>query len=222
MAVSHKVFNIVVVILIFGGVALYSASQKTTPTTNQSTDEHWQLLTTGTLAVAHVERRLYEKEGSNHFFIRVRLTNVIQQSIGVDLAHYWQVIYPNQWGIHQEDHRTMIDEKHMVDEPLDNQQKEQLITEYHARKLTMVKPGQAVDYYREFNASGRADVDRGHGNYFILSLDGRVLVTDGSRVEALDCTWGPRHSGCGDLVIPFPVRWQGVPPDGRIITERLD
>ena len=167
-----------------------------------------------------VERRLYESTESDHFFIRVRLTNLSQQTLGADLRNYWGIIYPNQWGVHQKDHREVIDEGHMIHEPLDNQRKQQLVLDYRAGKLTMVKPGQAVEYYREFNASGRPDVDKSTGNYFLLSLDGRVSVTDGSRVEALDCTWsqGP-STGCGDLVMPFPVQWGGIPPDSRIIEE---
>ena len=172
----------------------------------------------------YTEQRLYEKEGSKYFFIRVRLTNMTRQSIGIDLAHYWQVIYPNQWGIYPENHRGIIDETRMIlHKPLDNQQKEQLIADYNARKLTMIKPGQAVDYYREFNASGRTDVDKGHGNYFILSLDGRVSVTDGNRVDTIDCTLESTQasSGC-DLVIPFPVTWQSIPLDGHIVAEQLN
>ena len=84
----------------------------------------------------------------------------------------------------------------------------------------MIKPGRAVEYYREFNAGGRPDVEKSQGNFFILSLDGRVFVTDGNRVEALDCTWDQGSAtGCGDLVMPFPVHWSVVPADSRVIAE---
>ena len=185
---------------------------------NRATDEQWQPMTEGTLAAVQVERRLYESTESDHFFIHARLTNLSPQPLGVDLRNYWDVIYPNQWGVHQKDYREVINEQHMIHEPLDTQQKEQLIADYHAGKLTMVKPRQAVEYYREFNASGRPDVDKSTGNYFLLSVDGRVFMTDGNRVEALDCTWNQGAStGCGDLVIPFPVKWGAIPPGSRII-----
>ena len=188
---------------------------------HNTADEQWQpMMTDSTLAAVQVERRLYETTASDHFFIRARLTNLSQQTLGVDLRTYWGIIYPNQWGVQQQDHREVIDEGRMIHEPLDDQRKQQLVADYHAGTLAMVKPGQAVEYYREFNASGHPDVDQRTGNYFLLSVDGRILVTDGSRVEALDCTWHQGAStGCGDLVIPFPVRWGTIPPGSRIIGE---
>ena len=205
-----------------GGLAAATVSPRQTarqrseitahPVGSEAADAQWQPLTTGKLMAAAIERALFAREQSSRFFIHVRITNLSQRAAGVDLSDSWEIVYPNQWGVYQRDHREEIDEERRAHEPLSEPRKMQLIADYHANKLTMMAPGQTMDYYREFNASGRTDVDQSQGRYVILSLDGRILVTDGKDAEALDCTGTPSDAACGDVVIPFPVAWKTIPP----------
>jgi len=74
------------------------------PVSSNSTGEQWQPVIKGTLAAVDVEQRLYEKEGTGCFFIRVRLINLSKKPIGIDLSNSAEVIYLNQWGVHEDNH----------------------------------------------------------------------------------------------------------------------
>jgi protocatechuate 3,4-dioxygenase beta subunit len=184
----------------------------------------WHRLATGELASVDVERTLYEKEGQRHFFIRVRITNLANRPVGIDLNNYWKVTYPNQWGMENADHRTDIDERRMVPKDLDAAAREELLAAFRTGGLTTIPPGKSIDYYREFNASGRADVDaqEKQGKYLIVSLDGVLRLTDGEGVEQVSCAWGRKTQAPTDLVIPTPVPWRAIPSAGRIVAERAD
>lgn len=181
----------------------------------------WQVMATNALAVAAVERVLYERANDPHFFIRVRITNTTDRPIGVDLRDYRQVIYPNQWGINQESQRGVIDERRVPPTPLPAK----LTEDFVAGKLTGIAPGEAVDYYREFNASGRKEIEaqaqKDAVKYLVVSLDGAVPVTDGKAVETLSCVWdGGRNTGNTDLVVPLPVRWNAIPGGVQVVSEQ--
>jgi hypothetical protein len=99
----------------------------------------------------------------------------------VDLRDYWNVIYPNQWGPVNTDHRQVIDEGRVDYPPLKESAEEKLLADFRAGTLTTIPAGTAVDYYREFNASGRADVEKQLKGfkYLIISLNGKQLLTEG-------------------------------------------
>jgi hypothetical protein len=184
----------------------------------------WHRLATGELAAVDVERTPYEKEGQRHFFIHVRITNLANRRVGIDLSNYWKVIYPNQWGMEDADHRTLIDERRMVYKDLDEAAREALVAAFRAGGLTVIPPGKSIDYYREFNASGRADVDRQtkQGKYLIVSLDGVLRLTDGKAVEQVSCAWGRKTEAETDVVIPTAIPWRAIPSVGRIVAQRAD
>jgi hypothetical protein len=181
----------------------------------------WHRLATGELASVDVERALYEKEGQRHFFIHVQITNLADRPIGVDFSDYWKVMYPGRWGMSDLDHRTLIDEERMVYKDLDEAAREALLAAFRAGGLATLPVHKAIDYYREFNASGRADVDaqEKQGKYLIISLDGVLRLTDGKAVEQLSCAWDSkgRDAKQTDLVITTPVPWKKLPDGARIV-----
>ncbi len=204
-------------LIILTGVFTVAGSRSTAIAVQE--DNQWHLLVSGKLAVVDIERVLYEKENSPHFFVHLRITNSSVHSIGVDLCHYWEVIYPNQWGIYQEDHPVIDEERRMVDKALVDQRKAEIVTDYQARKLTMIPPGQATDYYRQFNSEGRLEIEKSKSGYFILRMDGRVLLTDGNIVEGVGYILQPAQPESRALVIPVPVIWKVIPSDSRVVAE---
>ena len=112
----------------------------------------------------------------------------------------------------------MIDERRSQIAPPTPGQIAQLVSNFHEGVITAIPAGDSVSYYREFNASGRRDVAAATGKYFILSLDGRLLLTDGRMVEQLSCSWEEQRAST-DLVIALPIRWGQVPIDGRVVTQ---
>lgn len=92
-----------------------------------------------------------------------------------------------------------------------------------AWQVTRIEPGQSVDYYREFNASSRKEVEeqarREAGMYLVVSLDGQMPVTDGQRVETLSCVWESGRGSAGtDLAIPLPLKWKQLPDGARVVS----
>ena len=179
----------------------------------------WQTVASNALARAAVERVLYERPNDSHFYIRVRITNTTDRPLGADLRDYWRVIYPNQWGVSQQDRRGEINERRLKQVA----DKSALVTDFAAGRLTRIEPGASVDYYREFNAGGRKEVEEEArqfaGKYLVVSLDGQVPVTDGKRIAALSCLWeGDRTAADTDLVIPLPVKWSKVSEAALVVS----
>ncbi len=158
-----------------------------------------------------IETVLYEKKDHPNFFIHVELRNQASYEIGVDLSDKWVVLYPNQWGGSDLDHRAVINERTMAPKELDNQLRARLIEEFKLKKLSVIPPGKSIDYYTNFNASGRKDIQAVKENFVLISIKGQLCFTDGSEV------WDERPSR--DLAIEKPVKWKTI-PQNTIIIER--
>jgi hypothetical protein len=130
--------------------------------------------------------------------------------VGVDLRARPDLLYPNQWGASDTDHRTVIDERRLVLPPFDANAEARVKSEHASGVLTPIAAHGALDYFVEFNASGRGDVDaqvKGHP-YVLISLDGRLKASDGATA------WEIRPNG--DVVFPAPIAWSKVPDGARV------
>ena len=76
--------------------------------------------------------------------------------------------------------------------------------------MKSIPAGKDSDYYVNFNASGRKDVDKAQGKYILISIKGQMFFSDGSQV------WD-ENSGY-DLAILKPIEWKMIPKDAMIIT----
>ncbi len=158
-----------------------------------------------------IETDLYEKENHPNYFIHVELRNQTPREIGVDLSDKWMVFYPNQWGGSDLDHRTIIDELAIVPKKLDTRSRARLIEAFKSRQLTVLPPSKSVDYFTNFNASNRKDIQATKGKFILISIKGQLWFTDGSEV------WDEQPSR--DLAIERPVTWKTV-PENAIVIER--
>ena len=196
--------------------------------TKASLKEPWHLLAAGKLAAVEVERVMYKMEGTAHHFVHVRVTNRSDKTIGVDLRDNLETIYENSWSDGPTDHRDTTDGIRWDCRHLDGDALAALRGDFAAGKLTAVPAGKAVDYYRGAYGIAQppgltspvADI---HGYFFIVSLNGRQLATDGATVEQLSCEWkngvGPEQT---DLVLPsYPPPWKTIPADARVIDDDL-
>jgi hypothetical protein len=166
-----------------------------------------------------VERALYETTGTNHFFVRVRVTNTSQAEVGVDLRAYHQVFYPNQWGASPTEHRTVIDETRLVVGPLDTASAAALLADDRAGSFTRIAAGTTLEYFDEFNASSRADVDAQTGSnpYVIVTMDGQLRLSDGTVAERV---LPSGDDGSREVAIHAPIAWKPIPPGARVIVDR--
>ncbi|HEY3321236.1 MAG TPA: hypothetical protein VGP72_12270 [Planctomycetota bacterium] len=192
----------------------------------QPDEAQWHQIARGTLSTVHVDRTLFKRDGSTDFLIHVRVTNLTEKPLGVDLRDFWGVIYPNQFGFKQEKARGVIDERHMIHKPLTDEQKASLVEDFKAGKLASIPAHGSAAYFRRFNRDGSLEMaEKNEGKYLFISLDGVQVLTDGVAVEQISCAWesNDTHAKNGtntELFISTPVKWERVPTDGRIIRDR--
>ena len=170
-------------------------------------------------AAAYVERTLYEKLGEPHFFVHVRVVNLTDAPIGIDLGRYSEVFYANQWGPSTAPHRGAVDEIRGPMPPLDDVARAKLTRSFQLDGLAVAPAHGSVDYYRDFNASTRADVEaqtRGF-RYVLLVMDGGLDVTDGTGVDRI---LPPADDAAREVAIDMPVPWKEIPPRARVLADR--
>ena len=114
--------------------------------------------------------------------------------------------------------RMFINERRMDILPMSESEREALRLKHQTRDLTMIPPRGHTDFYRDFNGSGPQEVRRLSEEYkrvyMIVSLDGYIDATNGTRAERLACDIS---AGPSELAIKTPVRWSPVPVGGVVI-----
>ena len=180
--------------------------------------DEWALVGQSRGAEAYVERTLYEKPGGAHFFVHVLVVNQTAATLGLDLERYFGVLYANQWGASATPLRGAIDETRMPVHPLDDVVRARLLEAFRRQALTPVPGYGAVDYYRDFNASTRAEVDaQSQGARFVLlAMDGAIDVTDGTNVDRILV---PSDDAAREVAIEVPVPWKPVPPSAKVLVD---
>jgi hypothetical protein len=178
----------------------------------------WQRVARGEFADVEVERRLYERPDDDRFFVRVRITNKTDRELGVELGES-SVIYPNQWGVHPVDHRTIIDERRRDFRELSDEQKSQLLRAFGTEALFEIRPKQSITYLRAFEGANCRRQSAAETGYLIVSLDGRLLVTDGREIDDVRCAWNDGGPGGSDLAIRCPVDWKRIPPMETVVDD---
>ena len=91
-----------------------------------------------------------------------------------------------------------------------------LFRSYDARTLKFVDPQAKLDYYVNFNASGRKDIEKLRGRYCLVIMDGEIFFTDGRDVEVLSL-WEQEQTR--EVAIPAPITWKSVPKDATLILD---
>ena len=180
--------------------------------------EEWHRVRTGALARVDVERALYELDGLDHLLIRVRVTNLRDDPIGIDVSDYWRFIRPNQVGGLDRPERGVIDESRTMpsaQEMIDGGSAA-LRDAFAAGRLVEIPADGARDVYVDFNGGGREIVDTRAAPYVFVSLDGELRVTNGRAAEQITLEWGggerrPDDDLDSDLILETPVRWRTVP-----------
>jgi hypothetical protein len=176
----------------------------------KTTKETWTPYGEGHGIKVSVEHALFEKPASPHFYVHVRVQNTTAGAWGVDLRGR-TVVSPNQWGASDEPRRSAIDERVMSPPALDAKASARIGADFAAGRLAPIAAGGSLDYYAEFNASTRRDVDeqsRGHP-YVLVSMQGWLDVSDGTIADRIARTGS-------DVVVDVPVAWAIVPPDALV------
>lgn len=175
----------------------------------------WRTVARGALAAVEAQRALYTHPDYAYPFVRLRIVNLGGETIGADLGD--RAIHPNAWTGGDLDWRPEIGERRIAPRTPVGDTARELALALERGELVTIPPGGAADAYVVLPETREA-IEAAGGRYFIVSLDGQILVTDGRRSESLDTLWrpgyGPEES---DLVLPRPIEFRPAPPDARIV-----
>jgi len=151
---------------------------------------HLHLFKRGKFADVYFEPVLYQRESSEHFYVRVLIRNKTDKAIGLDLVidPYWGVLCPNQYVI-----QNAFDQEHPMIEhqitpvKLDSDDRMYMLNNYRYGELTMMLPGMAIEYYRDFTGIDKKKVKLKENQKITLSFDGQMFLTDGKEIEEFAC-----------------------------------
>jgi hypothetical protein len=191
-----------------------AAAASTAPADFAAPSTAWHLIGETDLAKFEVEKALYEKAGEPFCLVHVRITNVSDRAVGVDLRG-WMAVYPGYFGKSDTEHNNFFKQVRMYHASLDQPKRAELLADFAAGRLTVIPAGKSVDYYREYIERAKVEeADKGGGKYLIISMDGEQILTDGKKVEQF---LGVGYEGANtDLAILSPVSWKTIPADARI------
>jgi len=175
-----------ILIIICAVVPLLASSQQLTDVDTS----HLHVFKRGEMADIYIEPQLYDKVGSDHFFLRVLLRNKTDQAIGLDLVvdPYWSVLFPNQYVIQNafdQDH-PMI-EHQITPIRLSKDERTYMLNNYKYGDLTMMLPGMYIEYFRDFTGFHKKKVKLKENQKITLSFDGQMFITDGKKIEEFNC-----------------------------------
>ncbi len=159
------------------------------------------------------EKAIYHSETYENFLMKFLIVNESDKTVGVDLSNYWNVIYPNQWGIYPNPFREVINEQRLVPDTVNY--KTDLIKKFKEKSLTMIEPHDTVAYYREWNGSGEKINKLTKNEYLIIMVDGQLTATDGAQTQQIILFLTAEHLRA--VVFNYPVIVKNVPNKAIII-----
>lgn len=183
----------------------------------QNGSENFQILYQSTVVSISTEKAIYEYSKSKHFFIRYQIKNLSDYNIGVYTDAYFGLFYPNQWGIEKKEERSIVDEERIIPSALNDSIINFIETKYKNGQLTTILPGGTFDYYRDFNATNKKDIHLGEGEYMYISMDGQLLMTNGSKTEHAHFDDRTMRQSC--IFLPYPLIWKKIPTDSKVFYE---
>jgi len=183
-------------------------------------DDKWHTVFEGRLAKVEVDRTIYERRKDEGCFIAVRITNLSNHGVGVDLRKFWNVIYPNSRGFSKTPAPELVDEERMIREPMSSADKKKLMLDYADNRLTTILPHRSIVYFRGFTFGHnlRKEIDSAGYEYLIIGLDGALQMTDGFILEEVIF---PMNDGAAEsarwVAIRLPAIWQTVPNNSLVV-----
>ena len=184
------------------------------------TNDRWHQVFQGRLARMEVDRILYERRKDEDCFIAVRITNVTNRPVGVDLRRFWHVIYPNSWGDSSTPEPELVDEERWIREPISEEDKNRLMFDYSEHRLTTIRPRRSLTYFRgfTFGRNIRKEIESVDNQYLIVGLDGALEMTDGRTTEEIIF---PANNETVEstrwLAVRLPPTWKTVPQHSLVV-----
>lgn len=193
---------------------------RTNSTASIVNENKWHQVFRGRLAQVEVDETLYERRRDEDCLIAVRVTNVTDRPIGVDLRKYWNVIYPNSWGFSKTPAPELVDEERMIREPISPKDKSKLQHDFESNRLTAIMPKASINYFRGFSIGRniRKEIDTSGNLFLIVGLEGTLRITDGQSIEEAIFPANEDNSARW-LPVHLPATWQTVPTDSLVVDQ---
>lgn len=187
---------------------------------NADVPSDFAVLSDGPWVRVSVERAAYQSESSSRFFVRVRLENLTEGELGVDLRDRQLSLYPNQWGGLAQPSRFVIDESRAVPIDLTPEMESALSRDFQARVLTFIEAQGRAEYYVDFNASEAAELLAVEEPYLYISMAGQFFVTNGSsaRSVTLDAVTTNTEEA-EELIFVPPSRLLPIPQGAHVVAD---
>ncbi len=176
-------------------------------------DSSYHIIYTGQMIELIAENSIYYTESEENFLMKFLIYNKTDKPVGVDLTDYWKVIYPNQWGIYNTPMRQVVDETQIIPDTIID--KNDLIDRFKAGKLTTIQPNETISFYRDWNGSGEKIPDFKENEYFIITVDGQLLITNGVDIEQITLLNADEQNRA--IVFSYPVSFINIPDNALII-----
>jgi hypothetical protein len=166
------------------------------------------------------EKTLYETESSAHFFIHYQIKNTSQNEFEIYLKEYDQLFYPNQWGITDTMARMIVDERRIIPR-LSDSIISRMVRLHHLSKLVILKPGETVDYYRDFNNGTKKDIKFKKGEYMYISMDGLLFYLFAGGIHEIGYAHfeDEKYTQSGTMYLPYPLTFKKIPANATIFNE---
>jgi hypothetical protein len=175
------------------------------------TSGFYQNVCNGEYVTVRVESILYEADVSDNFFVQFHIVSTADRDIYVDFRDYWSLIRPVQYVSSAEEELLVIDICTPVAPELTGEFSAEVLGALDRGELTLVPAGESLEFYVDFNAGGREDIDSLTERYLFVGYGGWLTFTDGSVVEVI--------APDGDFIhirTDLPAMWDKV-PHGSII-----
>jgi len=172
----------------------------------------WKTIKLSPWAQVDVERVFYKKLHNDAFFIHVRVKNLTEHTVVIDVNNRYSVFYPNQWVESKVPRRDSIDERRMNQANTAPWEKFKL--EFDLPGSTRIAAGKAFDYFISFNGGSWNGIQQSKLPYIIMVMDGHLTLTDGKTVELIKRD----QNDLNGTEVPFraPVRWATVPASAKV------
>lgn len=174
------------------------------------------LIYKGRLVEVYAEKAIFHSPTNKNFLLKFTIKNISNKTVGLDLTDYWKVIYPNQWGFYKKPYREVIDELQIIpDKTIDTIE---ILKKFKDNSLTMIKPNETVEYYRDWNGSGEKVESKNKEDYLIISVDGQLLFTDGEQLEHLTLNQADETKRV--IVLNYPINHKTISEKSLIIKHK--
>jgi len=172
----------------------------------------------GKMIEVKAEASLYQYKKSKNFFIHFTVKNISDNAIGIYTDSYLGLFYPNQIGTLDSAKREVVDEARVIPMLLNDSIINDLEEHYKNHRLTQLLPGEIFEYYRDFNGISKNKVKLPASRILFISVDGQLLVTNGSKVE--HAHFDERSfSENATLYLRYPLIFKTIPVNSTVFYE---